>query len=368
MSGDHRSTAPGSSSQWFVLWGAVFTLTGFAAWYGAVSSSQAAPPLAIDAAALNVGSQWVQERFKWTVPVKNVSSQSIKVSGVQTSCSCVDVRPKSFSISANSTENLTFTLDLTANVKWDAPEFLFNQEFELSLGEGSSVAMQSFRLKGMIQCPLLVSKSTRVSAATWRLTPAPLGATAWSVPIKATRPLKNLRVRTGSTAASASVRRDSADSQDWILDLRLVSSERRYTDISVILQPDAMNDETQLPEVAWTFRTEVVSPFQIIPEEVDFGVVARNTIVKQRVTLRRSDGKPCLVSDLRTPPGIGASVLETADTGTVSIDVEAEFQTAGLQQTVIEVAVGESDSDPETLRIPVRAYVKSQSSVESSKP
>lgn len=362
MSGDHRSTAPGSSSQWFVLVGVVFTLTGFAAWYGAVSSSQAAPPLAIDAAALNVGSQWVQERFQWTVPVKNTSSQSIKVTGVQTSCSCVDVRPKSFNISANSSANLTFTLDLTANVKWDAPEVLFNQEFELALGEGSQVAMQSFRLKGMIQCPL------SVSTGAFRLTPVPAGATVWSVPIKATRPLKGIQVQTSRSTASAAVRRDSADSQEWFLDLRLASSERRYTDIPVTLRPEVMEEGSQMSEVRWTFRAEVLSSFQIIPEEVDFGVIARNMSAKQRVTLRRGDGKPCHVRELRAPSGIGASLLESADTSIASIDVDGEFQTGGLQQTVIEVDVGETESDLETLRIPVRAYVESRSPDKPSTP
>ncbi|MFM9966423.1 MAG: hypothetical protein ACKV2Q_35045 [Planctomycetaceae bacterium] len=293
--------------------------------------------------------------------MKNVSSQSIKVTGVQTSCSCVDVQPKSFSISGNSSANLTFTLDLTANVKWDAPEVVFNQEFGLVLGDGSAVPVQSFGPKIVIQCPLLVAKSA------WKLAPAPAGASAWSVPIKATRPLKGIRVRTDRSTASASVRRDSADSQEWFLDLRLSSSERRHTDIPIFLQPEVA-DEIQIPEVSWTFRAEVVSPFQIIPDDVDFGVIARNTVVKQRVTLRRCDGKPCHVRELRAPPGIGASVLETADTGMARIDVEAEFQTAGLQQTVIEVSVGETTSDLETLRIPVRAYVESQSLDGASKP
>ncbi|MFM9966424.1 MAG: hypothetical protein ACKV2Q_35050 [Planctomycetaceae bacterium] len=60
MSSDTRPTVSGSSSHWFVLVGFVFALTGFAAWYGAVRSSQAAPPLEIEASALNVGSQWVK--------------------------------------------------------------------------------------------------------------------------------------------------------------------------------------------------------------------------------------------------------------------------------------------------------------------
>ena len=353
MNAGTESTDSRSSLHWFMLVSSLFALTGAGAWLGAVRITRAAAALQIDAAALDFGEQWAKPGFELTVPVQNLSSTPIDVKRVRVSCTCLNVTPKSFVVPPQGNVKLTFMLDLTANARSDSDEAPYDEEFVLMSDTESLPVSQAFRLKGAVKRPLLLSPENR------QLSPSPSGAAEWSVPIIATLPLKDIVARTDAEHAWVAAFPSATKSNQWRLEIQCTAKSRGHFEIPVVLQPEAADGTTRLPEVRWTFRGSMVSPVQVLPEDADFGIVARNVIARERLTLRRSDGRPCRVSELRPPAGITATLVETDDPNVVRIDVEAAFKTVGLQQTAIEVAIGGTEAELETLTIPVRAYVKS---------
>lgn len=306
----------------------------------------------IDRAALDFGGQWATPSLEWTVSVNNRTSSAIEVRRVRTFCTCVNVEPKSFWVPEHGRISLSFKLDLTATARSEADEVPYDEEFVLMCGTDSLPVAQTFRLKGTVRRPLLLSPEQR------QLSPSPPGAAEWSVPIRAILPLKDIVARTESVSAWIVALPDATVPNQWRLEIQRTAKTRGHFEIPVVLQPQATDGTTRLPEVRWTFRGMTVSPVQVLPEDVDFGIVARDVIAKERLTLRRSDGRPYRVNELRPPAGITATLVETDDPNVVRIDVAATFKTVGLQQTAIEVAIGGVDAEPETLTIPVRAYVE----------
>lgn len=73
---------------------------------------------------LDFGEAWSQKSFPWTLLVRNVSNQAVRVTDIRTSCNCTSVEPKSFAIPSAGTAAIHLSLDLTS-----APHKLTHSEF-----------------------------------------------------------------------------------------------------------------------------------------------------------------------------------------------------------------------------------------------
>lgn len=325
---------------------------GVGVWLGAMSVPVPAAPLRIDPSALRFGRQWAQSRFVWSVPIYNSSAVPVEVKDVLTTCSCVELTPKSFMVPANGFTQVSFTLDLIANAGWETEATPFQNEFTLVLNTDSGEVSQRYQLQGEVRFPV------RVTAAQRRLPPVLPQSALWSIPVTSELSLKAIRVKSLKAGATAFVRAESAESRRWYLDLAINANDRGPFEIPVELQPEAADGVTFLPKIRWTFQGTFLPVVQSVPDDVDFQIVARGTPVRQNIVLRRSDGKACQVREFLLPSGITARRLDSNASDAVTIEIEATFRTEGLQQTSLQVVLEESETDLETVNIPVRAYVR----------
>lgn len=225
---------------WLKLAGSLLALCGLGAWFGVVQASRERPALEIDRAALDFGGQWATPSLEWTVSVSNRTSSAIEVRRVRTSCTCVNVEPKSFWVLEHGRTSLSFKLDLTANARSEADEVPYDEEFVLMCGTDSLPVAQAFRLQGVVRRPLLLSPENR------QLSPSPPGAAEWSVPISATLPLKDIVARTESVSAWIVALPDATVPERWRLEIQRTAKTRGHFEIPVVLQPEAVDGTTQL--------------------------------------------------------------------------------------------------------------------------
>lgn len=62
---------------------------------------------------LDFGEVWVQDKFQWTLPITNTSSEPVEVLDIRSSCSCTSIEPTSLVIAPGATVDVKLTLDLT---------------------------------------------------------------------------------------------------------------------------------------------------------------------------------------------------------------------------------------------------------------
>ncbi len=71
------------------------------------------PPLVIPAESLDLGEQFAQTGFQWSVPITNTSHEVVFVTKLRSSCSCTQVEPASFRLAPGQTQLVALTIDLT---------------------------------------------------------------------------------------------------------------------------------------------------------------------------------------------------------------------------------------------------------------
>lgn len=86
-------------------------------------------PLQIDPNALDLGEVWAQPDFRRTLPIRNRSNQTIRVTKLAASCGCTNVFPSTFSIEPAKTQHVALTIDLSRVVRAGQP----TSEFALIL-------------------------------------------------------------------------------------------------------------------------------------------------------------------------------------------------------------------------------------------
>ena len=65
--------------------------------------------------ALNVGPIWETEQFSWTVPVRNREPELIEVESISSTCNCLSIEPRSFSLGPGERRDLQLRIDLTSD-------------------------------------------------------------------------------------------------------------------------------------------------------------------------------------------------------------------------------------------------------------
>jgi hypothetical protein len=108
-----------------LLFGAIVALAAVVYYFGragkgpAVPDSPPAPAyelvglLAVESSSLDLGEVWEEPAYVHTLSLHNRSSREVTVTDVATSCGCVSVSPRSFTVPPGGTARLAVTLDLT---------------------------------------------------------------------------------------------------------------------------------------------------------------------------------------------------------------------------------------------------------------
>ncbi len=99
----------------------ILAVAGVGIWVGTQShrlmeddgfSQAQAEWLYVDPTQLDLGDQWAESKFKWTLTIKNRSPRPINIRNFTTSCRCTTVKPTKLSLSAGATANLELELNL----------------------------------------------------------------------------------------------------------------------------------------------------------------------------------------------------------------------------------------------------------------
>ncbi|MCH8045203.1 MAG: DUF1573 domain-containing protein, partial [Planctomycetes bacterium] len=69
--------------------------------------------LEVDPEHLDFGEVWVQDKFQWTLPITNTSSEPVEVLEFRSSCNCLSIEPKTLVLAPGETSDVHLTLDLT---------------------------------------------------------------------------------------------------------------------------------------------------------------------------------------------------------------------------------------------------------------
>lgn len=349
--------------------------TGLGAWLAAERAAHPGAVLVVEESAADFGERWAASRFEWTVPIRNPSGVAIPVQAVHTSCSCLKAEPESFVVPAHDTVRLTLTLDLASKGASHADHVPYHEEFTLVLG-GGIPAVQSFHVRGTVRFPLrrevsvlTVVRGTIDSVVPLTATEALSGVDARieAMPLAGavTDPSVTSEPSTSATKPvdhhfdklSVSVQPDPGDPMRWRLTLRGHATRCGSFQVPVIVRPKAVDETLVFPEMSWILRGLIMSPVEVFPEDIDFRTVAPDANVREIVSLRRRDGRPCRIQEVRCPPGLVAVAAATDDPLVARLQVDATFKTSGVQQTAIEVVIQDGGDDPEVVQIPVRAYV-----------
>ena len=72
--------------------------------------------LEVDAEHLDFGEVWVQDKFQWTLPIKNTSSDPVELVGFHVSCKCVSFEPASLVVEPAETAEVKLTLNLATQI------------------------------------------------------------------------------------------------------------------------------------------------------------------------------------------------------------------------------------------------------------
>lgn len=109
---------PISRQSWAVI--GVFGILGaLGFWFGMIGHGIDAEtfPLVVDPEDRDFGEAWMQEEFRWQLPIRNTSSRTVEVLDFNSSCGCTSVSPASFVIAPGGTRHVNLTLDTSGGWK-----------------------------------------------------------------------------------------------------------------------------------------------------------------------------------------------------------------------------------------------------------
>lgn len=112
----------------------------------------AGPPLTAKAAALDFGSVWNSDEFKWTVPLENASRFPIEISRLAGSCSCTAVDPPSLVIKPGEQVNahLTYNLVFRTRSNGNGPSVPFEDTLS-AFGLDDSHPIAVWHIRGTVK-------------------------------------------------------------------------------------------------------------------------------------------------------------------------------------------------------------------------
>jgi len=139
-----------------------------ARWTSPERTSQATVPiLHVPAAKLTFGELWETNRFDWTIPIENLSSSTVTISRVQSSCNCLIVAPDRFSIEPGQYHEVRLAIDLRAKLSAPAAArsaFSVTVEFIFTNDPGPTPVekVERFTVTGQVKRALLPPQAVYV--------------------------------------------------------------------------------------------------------------------------------------------------------------------------------------------------------------
>ena len=252
--------------------------------------------LEVDPEHLDFGEVWVQDKFQWTLPITNTSSEPVEVLEFRTTCACTSIEPKSVVIPAGETVAIQLTVDLTTVIKSgvtaeDVEPFSMRV---VPLLRNGLAQYSGWELKGRIMSPivgglpLLVFDDEVIAGA------VPASAT---ITIRCRQFVEGIDCERSSNGNIASVRIERVDELKAVYALSVTLSPN--TPPGTLTERLMLNFTTangqHMPSVPLSIRARVVSDIQLSPPEIALGRMAVSALAEETVTVSSRSGRPFVI-------------------------------------------------------------------------
>ncbi len=248
-------------------------------WVGAIYNQQRLEPLVVKEMSLNFGNVWETDRFVWEFPIHNRSDRDIQISGFQTSCACVSIKPKSGVALARSTLKISLLLDLRAAAQGaDRP-------FEQTIVAISDRGPVEWKVRGNVRRAISLAPSVVNLGRTYVGGPTLQAQFIASAHL----PLQKLLATSESPSLSTTVKEKGG--QTYQIDLNLKRrAPAQVINTKLILEAYGVNGQ-KLSRTEVPVRGLVQDDIQATPGTIALGVARIGTTYRETIRLSSSSGK-----------------------------------------------------------------------------
>jgi hypothetical protein len=284
--------------------------TVFVGW-GPAKSSLESGGLVVAPGCLDFGPAWETSQFHWVLPIENRHRTDVEIEDFVTSCTCSKVEPRSLSIPAGQTREVSLTINLTAGPKGNeskAGEWAFTVGIRPKIrGENPSAIREAWTLRGTVRKLLSLDQPLVDFGRQSELAlPLPMRR----IRVVSAIPLKGLSARMGADFLPVSVQQASEGGDEFDVTVLCpvglpVGAVRR--DIILAAQLDSGEEIIKpLPVLG-----QIVADVQTDPPEVLLGARFVGGVAQESLSLYSLARRPFEIV-FKTVEGEGLSLEEMA--------------------------------------------------------
>ena len=310
---------------------------------------------------LDFGEVWVQDKFQWTLPITNTSSEPVEVLEFRASCNCASIEPPSLLLAPGETVDVHLTLDLTTRNPEEAAKE--SRPFSVRIAPliNSGLAQYTgWEIQGQVRRPLLLDPPA-LDFPEGSLVRNE-GFACRSVRVDSALPLKELRARCDETMARIEVEQLSdGPSQFSVTICPSTTLPIGRTEFSVMLE-GVTKQGNILPAISLPVSVQVIADVYTVPEIVALGGIRVGEEITETVVLHSRRNRSFRIAEVRT---------DQKDVRVEKSDREQTFRVVvrafrpGPGSAVIHFAIQMSD-DEEEFDIPLKVQWHAADGAKSS--
>ena len=307
-------------------------------------------PVEVSPSALNLGDIWAADNFRWQLPVKNTSENSVEISELAMSCACLSVSPSTMTLPPGAEGEFLLKFDLTKAAARESaagqPNIAIQVVPKIEAYDGPP---RVWEFTGTVS-KLLHLSTTFVGFDDELIAGQP--HTGKTVQVESEVPLKSLSTLGGEDVATV----DVVTISDTEFAVSVVPNEN--------LKPGAFQTEIKLiPEIAigetagetmLTVDGRVACDVDTSPQELRWGIVPIGSKMESRVVVRSRVGKPFSVKSFHSNSEHIVVDLEKSSDEHTTLRLRGEVVAAGNHDDSLSIVVENYDGRTFDLSVPIQ--------------
>jgi hypothetical protein len=244
----------------------------------------------VDAASLDFGETFVQEDFKWRLPIRNKSRRTLEIEGWRESCHCTEIEPRTLTIPPGEVREVTLTLNLLSKKN----ESEGRSEWDFAVMITPQIATLSFpadvwKVHGRVRATLACSPG-HVDFGESLVFGKPFAAE--SVEVTSHQEIDHLEADWDRSFATVEVQPTTNDGRHFRVDVTPARNLALgdHTFMVTLLGKDSHG--TTMEKAHCYVRANVVDDFVIAPSPVSFGFGEVGQLLEQTVSLTSRTQQP----------------------------------------------------------------------------
>lgn len=241
--------------------------------------------LHVPSEALDLGLIWDCDQIDWTLPITNVSSDTVQVESFATSCGCLIVEPQAFVLAPGKTQESRITIDLASAAKGnDQINLAISPKLKPSVSRTNDRDV-TWQIKASIK--RLIDMNRLVYVGRHSVLSQPLQTI--DVPFRALSPAKSVAVACRTPGFEASLIAGGPDGH-FILQLKGTAIRPEGDFAAEVALTPILYDKALSPR-SMTFRGTIVSDVDAEPSAIQVGGRQLGDVIEETVSLRSLTGR-----------------------------------------------------------------------------